>query len=73
MKKIIALTLIAFLVLSPFGYTESIKETPRITDLSKNRKKKGADNLAAQARAANNVAQLKQVVLDLIELTAGGK
>lgn len=49
------------------------KEIPRITDLARGRKKIGADDLAARAKNANNVAQLKAIVLELIELETGGK
>lgn len=50
---------------------DRVKDSPRLTTLTQ--KKRGADDLAARAKNANNVAQLKLIVLELIELETGGK
>ena len=73
MKKMLWITLAAFLFSSPAFAESALKDTPRITDLSKVRKKPGADDLAARAKNANTVAALKQIVLELIEPETGGK
>lgn len=77
MKKIMCLLIVAVLLINPFVFAkekkESVKENPRITNLESVRKKKGSDDLASRAKNASNVAQLKQIVLELIEMTTGGK